>query len=276
MRPGTFRNIGTYPGFGLLTVLFFVFLYLPIAVLVVFSFNGGTSVTVWDSFSLRWYRAAFENGDLRQALANTLIVACCATVGSVLISIPAALVLTGPFAPARLARLTVGVASLPLIVPEIVIAIATLIFFLTSGISLGLGNVIIAHIVFCTPFALLPIMARLKGMDYRLNEAAHDLYANRWQTFRHVILPQLMTGIIAGGMLAFIVSFDNFIVTLMVAGAGSTTLPIYIYGMVKTQITPEINAISTAVFLLSLLLLVLSTALIGVRATTGGNSNDPD
>lgn len=273
MRIGAFRDVGRYPGFGLITLLFFIFLYLPIIVLVVFSFNSGRSVTIWESFSLRWYEVALENADLLRALKNTLIVGCCATVGSVLISIPAAIVLTAPSASPRITRVAVGIISLPLVVPEIVIAIATLIFFLTSGIKLGLVNVAIAHVVFCTPFALLPIMARLKGMDSQLNEAAHDLYASRWQTFRLVILPQLMTGIISGAMLAFIVSFDNFLVTLMVAGAGSTTLPIYIYGMVKTQITPEINAISTAVFLISLLLLTLSTILVG-GAATGGNSND--
>lgn len=268
-------DLARYPGFGGLTVLFFIFLYLPIGVLVFFSFNAGQSVTNWEGFSLRWYRTAMENGDLRQAILNTLLVAGSATVGSVLIAIPTALALTGPKAPVRLARVYVGVTSLPLVVPEIVIAIATLIFFLASRIDLGIGNVIIAHIVFCTPFALLPIMARLKAMDHRLSEAAFDLYASRSAAFWFVTLPQLANGIMAGAMLAFIVSFDNFTVTLMVAGAGSTTLPIYIYGLVKTQITPELNAVSTAVFLLSLVLLVLSMVVTGGRVTEAESSDDP-
>ena len=274
MTASVFRKSSGYPGFGAITLLLFLFLYLPIAVLVVFSFNSSNSVTVWQSFSLHWYASALENLDLQKATLNTLMVASVATVGAVLISLPAALVLTGPYAPPRLARASIGVMSLPLIVPEIVLAIATLIFFKMAGINLGLGNVMIAHIVFCTPFALLPIMARLKSMDYRLNEAAYDLYASRAQTFRLVILPQLTTGILSGAMMAFIVSFDNFIITLMVSGAGGTTLPLYIYGLVKTEITPELNAVSTAIFLLSFVLLVLAYVLTGGRIAGASAKDD--
>lgn len=257
------RRLSDYPGFGLVTILLFGFLYLPIMVLVAFSFNSGSSVTIWESFSLDWYGKALANTDLQRAVLNTLIVAAVATAGAILIALPAALVLSGPLAPPRVARAGVSLMSLPLIVPEIVIAIATLVFFTTAGIDLGLGNVMIAHTVFCTPFALLPIMARLKSLDHRLNEAAYDLYATRPQAFRHVVAPLLGPGILSGAMLAFIVSFDNFIVTLMVSGAGGTTLPLYIYGMVKTQVTPELNAVSTGVLLLSLLLLTAAFVLTG-------------
>lgn len=249
------HRLSDYPGFRAITVLFFGFLYLPIAVLVTFSFNSGNSVTVWDSFSFDWYVKALHNTDLQQAVLNTLIVASVATIAAVLIALPAALVLSAPKTPANIARVGVLGLSLPLVVPEIVIAIATLVFFAMFGIELGLGNIIIAHTAFCMPFALLPILARLRGIDHRLSEAAFDLYATRWQGFRYIVFPLLVPGLLSGAMLAFIVSFDNFIISLMVSGAGGTTLPLYVYGLVKTQITPELNAVSTGVLLLSLLLL---------------------
>ena len=270
----SFRRLSDYPGFGFVALLFFGFLYLPIMVLVTFSFNSAASVTVWDSFSLHWYWKALANTDLQKAVMNTLIVAAVTTSGAVLVSLPAALVLSGPAAPPGIARAGVSLMSLPLIMPEIVIAIATLVFFTTAGIDLGLGNVIIAHTVFCTPFALLPIMARLKSMDHQLNEAAYDLYASRVQAFRYVVLPLLTPGILSGAMLAFIVSFDNFIITLMVSGAGGTTLPLYIYGLVKTQITPELNAVSTGVLLLSLLMLAIAFVLTGGRIAGNVGTSD--
>jgi spermidine/putrescine transport system permease protein len=147
---------------------------------------------------------------------------------------------------------------MPLIVPEIVTAVATLSFFSAVALKLGLGRVVIAHTVFCIPFAFLPIRARLQGMDDTLEQAAQDLYADEWQAFRHVTLPLLMPGILSGAMLAFIISIDDFIITLMVAQAGSTTLPLYIYGMVRMGITPEINAVSTIMLAVSILFVSLS------------------
>lgn len=267
------KSLTDMPGFKAVTYILFAFLYLPIFVLIAFSFNSSTSISVWETFSFKWYAIAAANTDLQKAVVNTLIVGAVATIGAVLIALPAALVLNGPEVPTKTSTRAIGLMSLPLVVPEIVIAIATLVFFTTVGIDLGLGNVMIAHTVFCVPFALLPIIARLKGMDARLNEAAFDLYASRWQTFRLVVLPQLMPGVISGAMLAFIVSFDNFIITLMVAGAGGTTLPLYIYGLVKTQITPELNAVSTGVLILSVIMLtaafVITKGKIAGETTTG-------
>jgi spermidine/putrescine transport system permease protein len=136
-------------------------------------------------------------------------------------------------------------------------AIATLIFFSTLGIRLGLGNLIIAHTVFCIPFAFMPIRARLQGMDMSLEAAARDLYATPWQSFRLVTLPLLAPGIMAGAMLAFVISLDDFIISLMVADAGSTTLPVYIFSMIRFGITPEINAISTMLFAASVSLVTV-------------------
>jgi spermidine/putrescine transport system permease protein len=129
-----------------------------------------------------------------------------------------------------------------------------LIFFSAIGMNWGLGNVIIAHITFCIPFAFMPIRARLEGMDTSLEQAARDLYASEWETFRYVTVPLLMPGIAAGAMLSFVISMDDFIITLMVGGAGSTTLPVYIYSMIRRGLTPEINAVSTVLLLVSVAL----------------------
>tara|TARA_X000001036_G_C20310456_1_gene656226 strand:- start:239 stop:697 length:459 start_codon:yes stop_codon:yes gene_type:complete len=137
-------------------------------------------------------------------------------------------------------------------VPEIVTAVATLIFFATLGINLGLINVIIAHTVFCIPFAYMPIKAALETMDPNLEIASRDLYSDRVAAFRYITLPLLMPGILSGFMLAFVISIDDFIITLMVAGGGSTTLPVYIYSMVKMGVTPEVNAISSLLLAFSI------------------------
>jgi spermidine/putrescine transport system permease protein len=149
-------------------------------------------------------------------------------------------------------------------IPEIVTAVATLALFATLGFSLGVWKVIIAHCVFCIPFAFLPIQARLQSMDDTLGQAAHDLYANDWRTFRRITLPLLVPGIVSGAILAFIISMDDFIITLFVAEAGTTTLPLYIYGLVRVGVTPEVNAVSSLMLALSVLF-VLASFLIGRR-----------
>ena len=134
---------------------------------------------------------------------------------------------------------------------------AVLIFFARLDLNLGLGNVIIAHTTFCIPFAFLPIRARLAGMDTTLEQAARDLYATGWEAFRYVTAPLLMPGILSGAMLSFVISLDDFIITLMVATAGSTTLPVYIYSMIRQGITPEVNAVSSILFAVSVILVTL-------------------
>ncbi len=249
--------VGRIPGLGAFTWLFFAYLYAPIAILIVFSFNESRSATVWSAFSFDWYLKAFGNDDIQRAALNSIVIATVATGITTVVAILAALVMArgGRF---RGQAASYGVLMLPLMVPEIVTAVATLSFFATIGLSLGLGNVIISHTVFCIPFAFLPIRARLQGMDMTLEQAAQDLYADEWRSFRHVTLPLLMPGILSGAMLAFIISIDDFIITLMVAEAGSTTLPLYIYGMVRIGITPEVNAVSTVMFAISVLFVSLS------------------
>jgi len=227
--------VGHYRGLGAWTVVFFIFLYLPIVVLIFYSFNANRMVMNWGGFGIDWYIKAFQNDDIQKAVWNSLIVATVATVFATAIATIGALVLArgGNFR------------------GKIVTAVAVLIFFSAIGLNWGLGNVIIAHITFCIPFAFMPIRARLDGMDTSLEQAARDLYASEWETFRFVTVPLLMPGIVAGAMLAFVISMDDFIITLMVGGAGSTTLPVYIYSMIRRGLTPEINAVSTVLLFVS-------------------------
>ncbi|MDH3635427.1 MAG: ABC transporter permease [Gammaproteobacteria bacterium] len=243
--------VGHYRGLGGWTIFFFIFLYLPIVVLIFYSFNANRMVMNWGGFGLDWYVKAFHNADIQKAVWNSLIVATVSTIFATAIATIGALVLArgGNF---RGKTVSLGLITLPLMVPEIVTAVAVLIFFSAIGLNWGLGNVIIAHVTFCIPFAFMPIRARLEGMDTSLEQAARDLYASEWETFRYVTVPLLMPGIVAGAMLAFVISMDDFIITLMVGGAGSTTLPVYIYSMIRRGLTPEINAVSTVLLLVSI------------------------
>lgn len=254
-------DLKRYPAFGTLTWACIVLLYAPMLVIMIYSFNELRSITTWGGFSLAWYWKAITNPQLHAATFNSIVVALsAATLGTVLALCAALAMSRGR----RLRYQDTGFAiiNLPLMVPEIVTAIGSLVFFLAIGIQLGLLTIIIAHTVFCIPFAYLPIAARLQGIEGYYEEAARDLYASRWETFRFVTLPLMLPGVIAGYMLAFIVSLDDFIITNMVAGPGATTLPMAIYGMVRTGFTPEINAISTMMLLVSALF-VSASYLIG-------------
>lgn len=247
-RPFDWRRM---PEMRIVTALGLVFLYAPLVVLIVYAFNANRLALMWSGFSTQWFAKAVGNDDLRRAAGNSLIVAGVSAPVATLLAIPAALAFErGRFLPGR----AVGEAliAMPLIAPEIVTAIATLVFFEAVGLHVGLGNVVIAHIVFCLPFALLPIRARLREMPRDLEDAALDLYAGRWSSFRLVTLPLLMPAIVAGAMLAFVVSLDDFLITLMVAPAGATTLPVYLYGMLRLGVTPEANAAATILLFVSI------------------------
>ncbi len=247
-RPSTdARELRRQPLFTGMSWLVLLFLYAPIAVLVVFSFNDNRSVVRWTEFSLRWYAAALENDDIRRSAMISVQVALTATVFSTIIATMAALATTrGDVYRGRSAA--IALINQPLMIPEIVTAIATLAFFSIlrqlTGVT-GIGWLILAHTVFCVPFAYMPIRARLSDLSVTYEAAAADLYATPWQTFRYVTLPLLMPGVMAGAMLAFVVSLDDVIITLLVAGPGETTLPIYILGQIRRGVTPEVNAVST-------------------------------
>ena len=251
-----FRHVWNFPGFGGWTAIFFGFLYIPILVLVFYSFNSSKFAMFWTGFSFRWYSKLFSNDDIQTAAINSLIVACSAAPLATIIATLSALAIVrgGEF---RSKELSNGLITLPLMVPEIVTAVATLIFFASLGINLGLINVIIAHTVFCIPFAYMPIKAALEAMDPNLELVARDLYSDKTSAFRTITLPLLTPGIVSGFMLAFVISIDDFIITLMVAGGGSTTLPVYIYSMVKMGVSPEVNAVSSLMLLFSIFIVTL-------------------
>lgn len=238
------------------TALALVFLYLPIALLVALSFNENKVATLWSGFSLQWYGKVFDNPNILRAARNSLLVALVATVVSTTLATLAALAMSGPRLRAQGA--INGLFALPLLVPEIVTAVATLVFFLAIGLELGLVTVMIAHVVFCIPFAYLPIRARLSDLDPRLLEAAADLYASPARAFWRVTFPLILPGIFSGAMLAFIVSLDDFVITFFVAGPGATTLPVYIFGMVRMGITPEVNALAALLLVASIACVALS------------------
>jgi len=248
-------------GFGTAALFCIAFLYAPILVLVVYSFNGTASTAHMDGFSLQWYAAAFANEDMMHAAWISLQVAFVATIVGTIIGTCAALVTTRT-KPWRGMTGSYMVINLPLMVPEIVTAIATLIFFALIAnaldIQIGIAKLMIAHAVFCIPFAYMPIRARLEDMDRTLEQAAADLYATPWQAFRRVTLPLLSPGITAGAMLSFVVSFDDFTISQLLAGPGETTLPIYIYTSIRRGITPEINAMSSLILIASIVLVTLS------------------
>ncbi len=251
------------PGFGPLTAAILVFLYAPLAILVVYAFNASRMVTVWRGFSTQWFVAIAQNADIRAAAENSLIIAVTATIASTLIALAGALALErGVLNFGR--GIVMGMVAMPLVVPEIVVAITTLVFFSALGMHHGLLNLIIAHTVFCIPFALLPIQARLKNMGGTLEEAGRDLYASEWKLFRRITLPLLAPAIGAGAIMAFVISLDDFLISVMVSSAGSTTLPVYVYGMMRLGVTPEVNAISTVLLAISLVF-VASALLLGRR-----------
>jgi len=250
-------SVARLPGFATTAIIVFLALYLPILTLVFYSFNAGNSLAVWQGFSLDWYRRAWANEAVKDATMRSLIIAVSAAVISTAVATMAALGTTRRKVFKGQTFIYV-VINQPLMVPEIVTAVALLIFFAQIKVFTGytgLGYLIAAHSAFCIPFAYLPIRARLEGMDLSLETAAADLYATPWQTFRHVTLPLLLPGMIAGAMLAFVISLDDVVITEFVKSAGQDTLPTYMLGQLRRQITPEINAISTGLLALTVLLL---------------------
>lgn len=253
-------DIKSYSGFSLITIICLVILYAPLIVVAVYSFNASKSIITWEGGSLQWYVDVFvgpEAAKYRTAAFNSFLIAFSAATSATLIATSAALAMVrgGKF---KGRTLSFGLISLPLMVPEIVTAVSSLIFFNTIGVDRGLLTIIIAHIAFCIPFAYLPISARLTGIESSFEQAAMDLYASKAQAFRRILLPLMMPGVISGYLLAFIVSLDDFIITNFVKGAGIETLPTAIFGSVKLGLKPNIMAISTMLLLVSVAMVTIS------------------
>ncbi|WP_217572187.1 ABC transporter permease [Mesorhizobium sp. GbtcB19] len=262
-------DIKDQPGFRSIAIICLLVLYVPVLILMIFSLNSGSLVTHWEGVTLNWYGSAFLNEEFHAAAKNTLIISVTATIVSTICATLAAIGMTR-VKPWRGLAAAFMVINLPLMVPEIITAVATLSFFAliagAFGLNFGIGNLILAHTVFCIPFAYMPIRARLEDMDLTLEYAAADLYATPWNAFRRITLPLLVPGIMSGGALAFIVSFDDFTITQLVAGPGQTTLPLYIWNQIRRPMTPEINAISTILLMVSILFVSVSFLIARRRA----------
>lgn len=239
--------------------LMYLFMYAPIVILILFSFNASRYASSWEGFSLRWYQVLFNDRAIGLALRNSLLVALLSTLIATVIGTLAALALERYDFWGKLSF--DALLYLPIIVPEIAMAVMLLLFFILTHIRLGLGTVIIAHVAFCMSYVAVVVRARVAGLDRTLEEAAQDLYANEWQTFRRVTLPLIMPGIVSGALLSFTLSLDDFVITFFTTGPGTTTLPIQVYGMIKTGVTPEINALSALMLVASVVLVITSLLL---------------
>jgi len=229
--------------FGTWTIGVFLFLYLPILLLVVYSFNDSKLNLIWVGFTTKWYGALFQNEVLLRAFKNSLIVAGATTALSVFLGTTAAWLLYRYRFPAQ--QLIGLLIFIPMVMPEVLMGTSLLVLFVNLGIPLGYGTLIIAHTTFCFPFVLVGVQARLQGLDPALEEAAQDLGATPLKAFWLVIVPYLMPAIVAGALMAFTLSFDEYIVTIFTSGAESQTLPLKVYGMVRVGLNPQLNALST-------------------------------
>ncbi len=241
------------------TALVFLFLYAPILVLVVFSFNAGKQTALWEGFTLDWYAKLAGNSLLLKSVKNSLLVAGLTTVVATVFGTMAALAL-GRFE-FRGKAATQAALYLPIIIPEIVIAAALVTFFGAVHLRLSFWTVVVAHVAFCIPYVAIVVRARLSGFDRSLEEAALDLGAGPVTTFFRVTLPLIAPGIVAGALLVFTISVDDYVVTSFVAGVGATTLPLQIYSMLKVGVTPEVNAVSTLLLAVTVVLIVVAQRL---------------
>lgn len=242
-------------GLGVCAAVLYLFLYAPIAVVVVYSFNAARFGAGWAGFTTAWYGTLMSNPLALQAAKNTLILATASMLISTLLGTLLAYGLTRYRFPGRqgFARLL----HVPVFIPDVVLAVALMLCFSLARsvwglFELGLATMTLAHVTFQIPFVAIVVRARMAGLDPSLEEAARDLGANEWQAFRTVTLPMILPGVLAGAMLAFTLSLDDFVVSFFTSGPGSTTLPILIYASVKRGITPDINALSTLIILASI------------------------
>jgi len=232
----------------------YAFLYVPLAIVVVYSFNDSRLNAEWVGFTFDWYDKLFHDQDMLTAAGNSLIIALTASVVSTILGTMAGVALYHY----KLRLLQILVLA-PIAIPEILMGVSLLIFFVFINFTLGLVSVTLAHITFCIGFVAIVVRARLAGMDESLTEAARDCGATPWEAFRYVTLPLIMPGVIAGALMAFTLSIDDFVITFFTAGAGTVTLPLQIYSMIKIAVTPEVNAVSSLLMLLTLALIIVAT-----------------
>jgi spermidine/putrescine transport system permease protein len=241
-------------GLWLAAMTGYAFLYIPLAIVIVYSFNNSRLNAEWVGFTLDWYVRLAHNQDMLAAAGNSLIIALTASVVSTVLGTMAGVALYR-----YKSRLMSILVLAPIAIPEILMGVSLLIFFVLLNFTLGLVSVALAHIAFCIGFVAIVVRARLAGMDESLTEAARDCGASPWNAFRYITLPLIMPGVIAGALMAFTLSIDDFVITFFTAGAGTVTLPLQIYSMIKIAVTPEVNAVSTLLMLLTLALIIIAS-----------------
>lgn len=281
------RRIGKI-GLAFNPVFAYFFLWAPIIILVVFSFNNAETVSVWRGFTTQWYQNIFSNAIsagteaarfsteiMLNSVRNSLLVGVVTTVFSTIIGTMVAMSLVRGTFPGK--KVLDAILYLPVVIPEITQAISLAVFFrilfdfintnagLERPATTGFGTIIIGHVAFCISYVTIVVRARFADMNPRFEEAARDLGANEWRTFWRVTFPLILPGVVAGALLAFTISLDDFIVTFFTSGIGTTTLPLFVYGLLKTKVPPEINAIST-------LMLLASTVLVGISLLMQGRN----
>ena len=237
--------------------LVYTFLYIPLVIVVVYSFNDSKLNAEWVGFTLSWYVALFNNQEMLTAARNSLIIAVSASFCATILGTMAGLAIHRY----KLKFLPLLVFT-PVAMPEILLGVALLLFFLQAlNLTLGVLSIIIAHTTFCIGFVAIIVRARLQGMDESIFEAARDLGASPWQTFRLITLPLIMPAVVAGALMSFTLSIDDFVITFFTKGVGEPILPIQIYTMIKIAVTPEVNAISTLLMLLTLTMIIIAAKL---------------
>jgi spermidine/putrescine transport system permease protein len=236
-------------------VVAFLYIYVPILVLMVFSFNTQKLNISWHGFTWHWYEVLFRDDQVRLATGNTLIIAAVSTLVATVIGTLAALAMQRYRFPGY--STSEAMMYMPIVIPEVVMGIALLVFFVIINLQLGLVTITLAHIAFNVPFVALVVRARLHGYDNAIDEAAMDLGADEWTTFKRVTLPTIMPGIVSGAMLALTLSLDDYVITYFTAGPGSTTLPLRVFSMVRFMVTPEVNALSTIWVLIVFFILLI-------------------
>jgi len=246
----------------------YAFLYIPLVIVIVYSFNNSRLNAEWVGFTLDWYDKLFHNDEMLAAAGNSLLIALTTSLVSTAL---------GTMAGVAMYRYNLRLLPLlvltPIAIPEILMGVSLLIFFVLVNFTLGLVSVTLAHIAFCIGFVAIVVRARLAGMDESLTEAARDCGATPWEAFRYVTLPLIMPGVIAGALMAFTLSIDDFVITFFTAGAGTVTLPLQIYSMIKIAVTPEVNAVSTLLMLLTLALIIIASRL--TPSLAGGPKEQP-
>lgn len=232
----------------------YLFLYIPLIILILYSFNDSRINVEWVGFTLHWYKVLFSDVQLMSAALNSLCIAITASSVSIVLGTLAGIALHK-----YKLRLLSGLVLIPVAAPELLVGVSLLLFFLLIHFTLGLASITLAHTAFCISFVAVAVKTRMHGMDDSLMDAARDLGATPLQAFCRVLIPIILPGIIAGGLMAFTLSIDDFVITFFTAGVGSSTLPLAIYSMLKMGVTPEVNAVSTMIIIVTLILTTIAT-----------------